>query len=218
MSEQPNKPDTVTDSVAIPDQDFHPMCLDVSDEFKQKIKVNKILYDGLQSIAHFREEYGGLTTADEAIHYVEKMAKEILAKADAAKKVELSQTPEGMFNLLADEWERKTGHLSNFSAMCRMPEFAQLVAFGEQAVPWAIERMGETDHRWIMVLDEILGEGPYYENSGRMRLIIAEWKDWWHTKEYRKTVDPSVLHMFPLPPTRKIERRHEQNGQNSTTA
>src|SRR5262245_17212198 len=63
------------------------------------------------------------------------------------------------FDALADEWERAIRNVSSVKDRRAHPNFAELAAFGELAVGWAVARLDRTA-AWGMVLAEIVGGYP----------------------------------------------------------
>lgn len=82
------------------------------------------------------------------------------------------------FDKLAERWERETGHLSSLHSMRGHECFAQLVAFGDVAVPWALERIKSKVWHWSIVLEAIVGIRPGEPPRGDAHACRKAWLDW----------------------------------------
>lgn len=65
------------------------------------------------------------------------------------------------FDRLADEWDHTTMHLSNLRTILDHPACRKIIAMGDEAIPWCLERLrGNSRLAWSMLLRELTGEDP----------------------------------------------------------
>lgn len=86
------------------------------------------------------------------------------------------------FERLAREWEDGTEFFSSTKAMTQHPDFAELVAMGEEIIPWVLRRYEhEKDPgHWWLVLAEITGEAPEIpkDKQGKLAAVRQAWLEW----------------------------------------
>src|SRR4051812_40854088 len=93
---------------------------------------------------------------------------------------------EAEFQRLAATWHDETGCLSNPSQILGHPAYRQIIAMGEQALPWIFADLARRGGDWFGALKEITGDGPVIppEHRGRWREIRAAWLAWGHEHGY----------------------------------
>lgn len=82
------------------------------------------------------------------------------------------------FKILADKWESETSCISNPSQAMNCDSFKDLVSFGNEAIPWANERLQKGSIFWSNVLFEIIGNHPKYSQPGVVSVIRKEWDEY----------------------------------------
>ena len=88
---------------------------------------------------------------------------------------------EATFNKLASDWLAATAIHSNPAIIARHPAYAQIVAMGEQAIPWVLKEVVHERNRphWFQVLNEIIGMTPAPEDTwGKVEQVAATWLEW----------------------------------------
>jgi hypothetical protein len=88
---------------------------------------------------------------------------------------------EEQFNQLATEWENDTFCMSSPTQIKSHKNFAVLVSFGFQAIPWCIKRLDKT-WTYSMILTRITGMFPHV-TAGDVKAIKAKWKEWYDSGE-----------------------------------
>ncbi len=83
-----------------------------------------------------------------------------------------------LFDALADRWEIETAHLSLLRQVQEHECFEQLVAFGDVAIPWALERIKSMGFWWSMVLEGIVGYIPGPAHRGDVNACRKAWLEW----------------------------------------
>ena len=87
---------------------------------------------------------------------------------------------------VADEWSERCKFYSSWHQMERQPQHAELLAFGQDAVRHALERLRGGDHwiGWSVLLTELVGWSPYQPKveGGFAKFDVHEqaekWLEW----------------------------------------
>ena len=85
------------------------------------------------------------------------------------------------FNKLADQWIAETAFHSNPSIIAKHPAYSQIVAIGEQAIPFILEEISQKRNRpyWFQILNDITGMTPAPEETwGKVEEVAAAWLEW----------------------------------------
>jgi len=88
------------------------------------------------------------------------------------------------FDLLADEWESETQHLSSVVAIQSHKAYQAIRSMGRKAIPWILERLRPDGSSWFYLLNEIAPNPPKIDR-GNVRQIILAWKKWGRDNGYR---------------------------------
>lgn len=96
------------------------------------------------------------------------------------------------FERLADEWVEGRPRGADIAAMTAHPAYQSIIAIGEDAVPWMLNRMtAEPDH-WFVALSAVTGASPVpTESRGRIKEMTTAWLQWGHERGY---IDLSPTH------------------------
>jgi hypothetical protein len=115
-----------------------------------------------------------------------KKAAEYLAGlfADKAKHVPgLRRQYE--FNVLAEQWERETSHLSSPSRKAVHPAYQAIIRMGADVVPLILQRMKKRGGHWFWALSALTGENPIPKTShGAISEMRDAWLAWGREREY----------------------------------
>ena len=80
---------------------------------------------------------------------------------------------------LADEWERDRPRGADIEQMTRHSAYQRIIAVGEPAVPWLLQRLATKPGHWFVALNTITGARPVPpESRGRIKEMIQAWLDW----------------------------------------
>ena len=89
------------------------------------------------------------------------------------------------FERLADEWERGRPRGADVAQMTQHPAYQRIIAMGEPAVPWLLQRLAEKPNHWFVALNAITGARPVPpESRGRVKEMAQAWLDWGRQKGY----------------------------------
>lgn len=88
---------------------------------------------------------------------------------------------EFIFRLLADTWQRETGHYSIVQQKVLHPAYQEIIGLGERVLPFLIEELDRRATHWFWALRAIARENPA-ENLQTIEQAVAAWKDWWVKK------------------------------------
>ena len=70
------------------------------------------------------------------------------------------------FERLADEWERDRPRGVDIEQMTKHPAYQSIIAMGDPAVPWLLQRLSEKPDHWFVALNAITGARPVPPESG----------------------------------------------------
>ena len=96
------------------------------------------------------------------------------------KTAELAQL-EIAFDKLAGEWIKDTAHHSNPAIIARHPAYRQIVAMGEESLPFIFREIRWKRNRphWFQALHDITGVFPAPEEVwGNVEAVAAAWLNW----------------------------------------
>ena len=83
------------------------------------------------------------------------------------------------FKRLADEWERDCPRGADVRRMTQHPAYQRIIAMGEPAVPWLLQRLAEKPSHWFVALNAITGARPVPpESRGRIKEMTQAWLAW----------------------------------------
>ena len=83
------------------------------------------------------------------------------------------------FEKLADEWERDRPRGVDIAQMTRHPAYQRIIAMGEPAVPWLLQRLATKPDHWFVALSAITGARPVQpESRGRVKEMVQAWLGW----------------------------------------
>ena len=102
-------------------------------------------------------------------------------KAEAGTK----QPKREDFEQLADEWERNRPRGTDIDQMTKHSAYQHIIAMGEPAVPWLLQRLAEKPDHWFVALNAITGARPVPpEGRGRIKEMTQAWLKWGHQQGY----------------------------------
>ena len=111
---------------------------------------------------------------------------------DRSPKVVPSETAPSRetFERLADEWLRERPRGVDIAQMTRHPAYRDIIALGEPAVPWILQRLAHQPDHWFVALSSIIGASPVPPASrGRLGEMTAVWLEWGWQQGYGPPVD-----------------------------
>ena len=83
------------------------------------------------------------------------------------------------FQRLADEWKKRSRHLSNTTQMAMLPPYQGIIGMGLDAVPFILAELQHEPDQWFWALKAITQEDPVPpEAAGKVRLMAQAWIDW----------------------------------------
>ena len=87
--------------------------------------------------------------------------------------------PSVRFQRLADEWKKRSRHLSNTTQMAMLPPYQRIIGMGWDAVPFILAELQREPDQWFWALEAITEEDPVPpEAAGKVRLMAQAWVDW----------------------------------------
>jgi len=90
------------------------------------------------------------------------------------------------FTRLADQWRRERGATSLAKRLAEHPAYRQIVAMGDEAVPWILAELEREPDHWFVALHEITGASPVPEPSrGKLKEMAQAWIEWGRQHGYR---------------------------------
>ena len=108
------------------------------------------------------------------------------AVAEAEAAIEPPAT-RATFKRLADEWEAGRPRGADVAQMTAHPAYQAIIAMGDHAVPWILDRMAAKPDHWFVALHAITGASPVApENRGRLKEMTAAWLKWGQEQGYRE--------------------------------
>ena len=89
------------------------------------------------------------------------------------------------FERLADEWELGRPRGADIEQMTKHPAYQRIIAMGDRAVPWLLQRLAEKPDHWFVALNAITGARPVRQESrGRIKEMAQAWLDWGRQQGY----------------------------------
>ena len=89
------------------------------------------------------------------------------------------------FRRFADEWERDRPRGTDVEQMTQHPAYQRIIAMGEPAVPWLLQRLAENPDHWFVALNAITGARPVPpESRGRIKEMTQAWLSWGRQQGY----------------------------------
>ena len=90
-----------------------------------------------------------------------------------------------VFERLADEWEQDRPRGADIEQMTNHPAYQGIIALGEPAVPWILQRLAEKPDHWFVALNAITGARPVPpESRGRVNEMTQAWLNWGREQGY----------------------------------
>ena len=80
-------------------------------------------------------------------------------------KAETKQPTREEFEQLADEWERDRPRGTDIEQMTKHSAYQRIIAMGEPAVPWLLQRLAEKPDHWFVALNAITSDQPFYPDT-----------------------------------------------------
>ena len=109
------------------------------------------------------------------------------ATAAAEAEADIEPFDRAAFDRLADEWEAGRPRGADVAQMAAHPAYQAIIAMGEPAVPWILDRMAAKPDHWFIALHAITGASPVApENRGRLKEMTAAWLKWGQEQGYRE--------------------------------
>ncbi len=98
----------------------------------------------------------------------------------------IATTPDQQtFERLADEWEHDRPRGADIEQMTKHPAYQRIIAMGEPAVPWLLQRLAEKPDHWFVALNAITGARPVSpESRGRIKEMAQAWLNWGRQQGY----------------------------------
>ena len=111
-----------------------------------------------------------------------------MAQPPIAAQAAASEELRDRFERLADEWERNRPRGADVGQMTQHPAYQRIIAMGEPAVPWLLQRLAEKPNHWFVALNAITGARPVPpESRGRIKEMAQAWLDWGRQNGYELT-------------------------------
>ena len=89
------------------------------------------------------------------------------------------------FEQLADEWERDRPRGADIEQMTNHSAYLRIIAMGEPAAPWLLQRLAEKPDHWFVALNAITGARPVPpESRGRIKEMTQAWLKWGRQQGY----------------------------------
>ena len=89
------------------------------------------------------------------------------------------------FERLADEWEHDRPRGADIKQMTKHSAYQRIIAMGEPAVPWLLQRLAEKPDHWFVALNAITGARPVPpESRGRIKEMTQAWLNWGRQQGY----------------------------------
>ena len=89
------------------------------------------------------------------------------------------------FDRLADDWEHTRPRGADIEQMTNHPAYQRIIAMGEPAVPWLLQRLVEKPDHWFVALNAITGARPVPpESRGRIKEMTQAWLTWGRQQGY----------------------------------
>ena len=89
------------------------------------------------------------------------------------------------FEGLADEWELGRPRGADIEQMTKHSAYQRIIAMGEPAVPWLLQRLAEKPDHWFVALNAITGARPVQpESRGRIKEMAQAWLNWGRQQGY----------------------------------
>ena len=89
------------------------------------------------------------------------------------------------FERLAGEWEQDRPRGADIEQMTKHSAYQDIIALGEPAVPWILQRLAEKPDHWFVALNAITGARPVpLESRGRIKEMTQAWLNWGREQGY----------------------------------
>ena len=89
------------------------------------------------------------------------------------------------FEQLADEWEHDRPRGADIEQMTKHLAYQNIIAMGDPAVPWLLQRLAEKPDHWFVALNAITGARPVpSESRGRIKEMTQAWLNWGRQQGY----------------------------------
>ena len=89
------------------------------------------------------------------------------------------------FETLARGWKEAHVLSSSASPIASHPDYQEIIAMGEEAIPLILNDLKRTPDHWFVALTEITGEDPVPEqHRGKLAEMAVEWLEWGEENGY----------------------------------
>ena len=89
------------------------------------------------------------------------------------------------FERLVGEWEHDRPRGSDIEQMTNHSAYQRIIAMGQPAVPWILQRLAEKPDHWFVALNAITGARPVPpESRGRVKEMTQAWLNWGREQGY----------------------------------
>jgi hypothetical protein len=89
------------------------------------------------------------------------------------------------FNKLSTQWKSETQHLSSMHKIVENPNYQEIIAMGEVALPFIFQSLQKSPDHWFYALREITGDNPIKsEDAGNLPKMTQSWLNWAYEKGY----------------------------------
>jgi hypothetical protein len=91
----------------------------------------------------------------------------------------LNQEDRTLFERLVEDWKNET-RFSSAEEMAAHWAYRDIIAMGDAALPFIMERLAESPDHWHFALTEITQHDPVPEDAyGDLDLMAQAWLGWW---------------------------------------
>lgn len=93
--------------------------------------------------------------------------------------------PNRKFQILKQEWETQTAHLSSITEIAMHPAYQQIIGMGKEVIPLILKELKKKTGHWFWALKSITGEDPGPpDQRGRMDKMRELWLGWGDEQGY----------------------------------
>jgi hypothetical protein len=99
--------------------------------------------------------------------------------AQSPPRVPPAETVEQRFRRLEAQWQADTQFLSDPRRIINHPAFQQIIALGNEVVPFLLRDLQARPSLWVWALPEITGQDPVpASDAGNIRKMSDAWVQW----------------------------------------
>lgn len=92
---------------------------------------------------------------------------------------------EARFRRSYEIWEKETSTISSPSKIVNHPEYRNIIALGDEAIPLILGNMKKQYNYWFVALRSITGDDPVTaEDAGNMQAMTDSWLKWGYMHGY----------------------------------